>query len=157
MQEVQFTISLLFFWVKGSILVDSRFVKVNLANTILGFIPAGRDQQNIPLKNISGSMLSTKYFIKPFILGLIIFFIGLGTIGDSFLLGLIIVLIGLGIAANGIQTILVIEKAGSPYQISVPFFEKKKMELLNEQIHNALSDDTDKTDLNQFFDKKVQD
>lgn len=68
--------------------------------------------------------------------------------------GLIFLLIGIGIAGSGIQTILRIEKAGTPYHISVPFFEKEKMQLLNVIIHNALADDTDKTDLNLFFDKK---
>lgn len=155
-QEHVFSISLLFFWVKGMVAVDNRFVKTNLSNTILGFIPAGKDQQSIPLKNISGTMLSSKYSLKAIILGLIILFIGLGTISDSFILGLILLVLGIGIAGGGIQTVLVIEKSGAPYIISVPFFEKSKMRLLNEQIHNALSQDTDKTDLNQFFDKKTQ-
>jgi hypothetical protein len=74
-------------------------------------------------------------------------------LSDSFIGGLIFLLIGIGIAGSGIQTILRIEKAGTPYHISVPFFEKKKMQLLNDIIHNALADDTDKTDLNLFFDK----
>src|SRR5699024_1248105 len=111
---------------------------------------------SIPLKNISGSMLSTKFFIKPFIIGFILIFIGFGLIGDSFIAGLIFLLIGIGTAGSGIQTVLIIEKAGSPYLISVPFFEKGKMLLLNDAIHNALSYDTDKTDLNLFFDKKVE-
>jgi hypothetical protein len=103
-------------------------------------------------------MLSTKYFFKPIILGILIFLFGLGTLSDSFIGGLIFLLIGIGIAGSGIQTILRIEKAGTPYHISVPFFEKekKKMQLLNDIIHNALADDTDKTDLNLFFDKKSQ-
>ena len=58
-------------------------------------------------------------------------------------------------AGSGIQTLLIIEKAGSPYVISVPFFEKKKMQSLNNIIHEALTEDTDKTDLNLFFDKKT--
>jgi hypothetical protein len=47
-------------------------------------------------------------------------------LSDSFIGGLIFLLIGIGIAGSGIQTILRIEKAGTPYHISVPFFEKKK-------------------------------
>lgn len=156
MKEVQFSISLFFFWLKGKVAVDSRFVKTNVSNTILGFIPLGRDQQNIPLKNISGAMLSSKYLAKPMIIGLIIFLIGLASLGESFIGGLILLLIGAGVFLSGIQTVLVIEKAGSPYYISVPFFEKAKMNQLNDYIHQALSDDTDKTDLNLFFDKKVE-
>lgn len=101
-------------------------------------------------------MLSTKYFIKPIIIGLILFFIGLGSLSDSFILGLILLVLGIGVAGSGIQTILNIEKSGTPYLISVPFFEKQKMQLLNDSIHNALAEDTDKTDLNLFFDKKSQ-
>ena len=154
MKEVQFSTSLLFFWIKGKVEVDSRFVKTNISNTLLGFIPAGKDQQSIPLKNISGAMLSTQYFFKPFIIGLILFFMGFGTMSDSFLLGLILLILGVGIAGNGIQTVLNIEKSGSPYLISVPFFEKQKMQVLVNNIQEALAEDTDKTDLNLFFDKK---
>ena len=152
MKEVEFSISLLFFWIKGKIEVDSRFVNTDLSNTILGVIPAGKDQQSIPLKNISGTTLSTQYKMKPFLLGLIIIFFGLGNMADSFILGLILLILGAGIAGGGIQTILSIEKAGTPYIISVPFFEKSKMHIVQDSIHEALAIDTDKTDL--FFDKK---
>ncbi|MDQ0271923.1 hypothetical protein [Cytobacillus purgationiresistens] len=156
MKEIEFSTSLLFFWIKGKVEVDNRFVKTNLSNTLLGFIPAGKDQQNVPLKNISGAMLSTKYYIKPIILGLFIFFIGLGSLGNSFIFGLLLLILGIGIAGNGLQTILKIEKSGTPYLIMVPFFEKQKMQLLNNTIHDALAEDTDKTDLNLYFDRKSQ-
>nr|WP_196810736.1 hypothetical protein [Bacillus sp. 123MFChir2] len=101
-------------------------------------------------------MLSTKYFIKPIIIGLFIFFIGLGSLDNSFILGLILLILGIGIAGNGIQTILNIEKSGTPYLISVPFFEKQKLKVLSDMIHEALAEDIDKTDLNLFFNKKSQ-
>ena len=154
MKSVEFSISLLFFWIKGKVEVDYHFVKTNLANTILGFIPAGHDQQSIPLKNISGATLSSKYLLKPMIIGLFLIIWGFNSLGESFVLGLILLLLGIGIAGSGIQTILCIEKSGTAHIISVPFFEKKKMELLVEYINNALATDTDKTDLNLFFDKK---
>lgn len=134
--------------------VDSRFVKTNIANTILGFIPAGKDQQSIPLKNISGATLSSKFYFLRIIIGIIFIFIGLGMLSDSFLAGVILLLIGVGIGGGGIQTILSIEKAGTPYYISVPFFEKGKMQVISNQINDALAQDTDKTDLNRFFDPK---
>jgi hypothetical protein len=87
MKQFVFSTSLLFFWIKGKVEVDSRFVKTNLTNTILGFIPAGKDQQSIPLKNISGSMLTSKYLIKPIILGLLIIFFALDTMVNSFIGG----------------------------------------------------------------------
>ncbi|MFJ7665613.1 hypothetical protein ACIQXI_00810 [Lysinibacillus sp. NPDC097195] len=154
MKQISFSISLLFFWVKGSVEVDNRFVKTNLSNTILGFIPAGKDEQSIPLKNISGSMLSSKYNIKAILIGLFLIFTSLGYIGASFIAGLILLIIGIGIAGSGLKTILTIEKSGSPYYINVPFFEKAKMVELNKHINTALAADTDKTDLNLFFEKK---
>lgn len=154
MKKVSFSTSLLFFWIKGAVEVDSRFVKTNLSNTILGFIPAGKDEQSIPLKNISGSMLSSKYNIKAIIIGLILILVGLGSLGQNFIGALLWLLIGIGIAGSGIQTILNIEKSGSPHYISVPFFEKAKISELNQYINTALAEDTDKTDLNLFFDKK---
>ena len=154
MKEISFSTSLLFFWIKGAVEVDNRFVKTNLSNTILGIIPAGKDQQSIPLKNISGSMLSTKYNIKAIIIGLILLLIGLNSLDDSFIGGLIWLIIGVEVTGSGIQTVLNIEKSGSPYYVSVPFFEKPKMVELNQCINTALAEDTDKTDLNLFFDKK---
>ncbi|MGE8034596.1 hypothetical protein B1B04_02875 [Lysinibacillus sp. KCTC 33748] len=156
MKKIIFSTSLLFFWVKGAVEIDNRFVKTNLSNTILGFIPAGKDEQNIPLKNISGSMLSSKYNLKAIIIGLFIISLGFSSMDGSLIGGLFWLIIGIGIAGSGIQTILSIEKSGTPYYISVPFFEKAKIQELNQYIHAALAEDTDKTDLNLFFDKKNQ-
>lgn len=154
MNKVMFSISLIFFWLKGEVEVDSRFVKTNLANTILGIVPAGRDQQSIPLKNISGSMLSTKYRFKPMLVGFFVALFGFSTMANSFLTGLIVFAFGVCIVLSSVQTTLRIEKSGTPYEIQVPFFEKSKMQVLNGLIQNALAADTDKTDLNLFFDQK---
>lgn len=154
MYSVNFSISLLLFWLKGKVEVDSRFVKINIPNTILGVVPLGSDQQNIPLKNISSATISSRFYFLRIIIGVIIMLLGLGSMGDSFLLGLIFLIIGFAIAGGGIQTTLEIQRAGNPYQINVPFYEKSKVQELNDAIHSALVADTDKTDLNLFFDRK---
>ncbi|MDT2814549.1 hypothetical protein P7H60_09670 [Vagococcus carniphilus] len=153
-KKVSFSLSMLFFWVKGFIEVDSRFVKVSKGNTVLGFIPAGKDNQNIPLKNISSTMISSQYKIKPIIIGVIAIFISLAMMGDSFLGALILLLIGVGILGSGLQNTLIIQRAGADYYVPVPFFEKSKLLKIQDQIIEALAQDTDKTDLNMFFDKK---
>ncbi|AXX65196.1 MAG: hypothetical protein J6584_08200 [Lactobacillus sp.] len=155
-KRVDVSLSLLFFWVKGFIAVDSRFVRVSKGNTILGFIPAGRDNQNIPLKNISSTMISSQYKIKPIILGIIIIFLAFSAIGQSFLGALVLLLIGAGILGSGLQNVLVIQRAGSDYLIPVPFFEKAKLLTIQDAITEMLAQDTDKTDLNMFFEKKQQ-
>lgn len=151
---MDFSLSMLFFWVKGFISVDSRFVKVSKGNTILGFIPAGKDNQNIPLKNISSTMISSQYKIKPIILGIIFIFISLNMMGSSFIGALIMLLIGVGILGSGLQNILILQRSGADYFVPVPFFEKAKLLAIQDGIVEALAHDTDKTDLNQFFDKK---
>jgi len=153
-KEVHFSLSLLFFWVKGFISVDSRFVKVSKANNVLGFIPAGKDTQSIPLKNISSTTISSQYKIKAIIIGAILIFISLSMMGESFLGALILFLIGVGILGSGIQNVLIIQRSGSDYLVPVPFFEKAKLLQMHDDITEFLAADTDKTDLNMFFDKK---
>lgn len=153
-KKIEYSLSLLFFWVKGFISVDSRFVKVRGANTILGFIPAGKDEQSIPLKNISSTRMSTSYKIKPIIIGIILIFISLSMLGDSFLAGLIFLLIGVGVLGSGMLTVLIIQRAGNDFYVSVPFFDKAKMLQIQDMIEEALAHDADKTDMNLFFDKK---
>ncbi|RHW49203.1 hypothetical protein DS831_09125 [Bombilactobacillus bombi] len=155
-KRVDVSLSLLFFWVKGFIAVDSRFVRVSKGNTILGFIPAGKDNQNIPLKNISSTMISSQYKIKPIILGVIIIFLAFSFISQSFLGALVLLLIGVGVLGSGLQNVLVIQRAGSDYLIPVPFFEKAKLLTIQDEITEMLAQDTDKTDLNMFFEKKQQ-
>ncbi|OJF96201.1 hypothetical protein [Alkalibacterium sp. 20] len=144
----------LFFWVKGFISIDSRFVKISGANTILGIIPAGRDNQSIPLKNISSARISTSYEMKPILAGIFLGFISLNMLVDSFFGALILLLISVGILGSGILSVLIIQRAGSDFYISVPFFDKVKLLQAQDMIEEALSNDTDKSDLNMFFDKK---
>jgi len=153
-KKVDFSLSMLFFWVKGFISVDSRFVKVSKGNTVLGFIPAGKDNQSIPLKNISSTMISSQYKIKPILLGIIILFFSLSMMSSSFFGALIVLLIGVGVLGSGLQNILIIQRAGADYIVPVPFFEKSKLIAIQDVIVEALAHDTDKTDLNMFFDKK---
>src|SRR5690625_1479253 len=100
MYSVNFSISLLLFWLKRKVEVDSRFVKINIPNTILGVVPLGSDQQNIPLKNISSATISSRFYFLRIIIGVIIMLLGLGSMGDSFLLGLIFLIIGFAIAGG---------------------------------------------------------
>lgn len=153
-KKVEFSLSMLFFWVKGFISVDSRFVKVSKGNTMLGFIPAGVDNQSIPLKNISSTMISSQYKIKPILFGVIILFISLDMMSNNFIGALIMFLIGVGVLGSGLQTVLIIQRSGADYHVSVPFFEKSKLLSIQDGITEALAQDIDKTDLSLFMDKK---
>lgn len=153
-KKFEFSLSLLFFWIKGHLSVDSRFIKVSTANAIFGLFPAGKDSQNIPLKNISSTQLSSKYSIFRMIIGIIIVLTSFSRLGVSFFGALIFLLIGVVIFGSGMMTTLTIQKAGRDFTIKVPFYEKSKLIQAQDYIEEALSHDTDKTDLNQFFDQK---
>lgn len=150
-KQVKFAISMSLFWIKGLISVDKRFIKVEKSNTLLGFIPAGKDKQTIPLRNVSASTISSQYRIKPMIIGLLILMLALQLSGQSFLTGMILLLIGVGVFGSGIETLLVIQRAGADYYVPVPFFEKSKMLAISDAINESLAYEADKTDLNNFF------
>lgn len=153
-KEMEFSLSILFFWIKGDLAVDSRFVKVNTANSVFGIFPAGRDSQTIPLNNISSTRLSSKYKIMPMIFGIIIMLISLSILGSSFFSALIFFLIGALVFGSGMLTTLIIQRAGNDYLISVPFFEKAKLIQAQDYIEEALANHSDNRDMSQFFDKK---
>jgi len=147
-QKVIFALSTIFFWVKGSIKVDSRFVKVETKNTILGVIPAGQKNRTFPLKNLQEANLSSSYDVKAMFFGLVILIIGFFVMKANFLIALILMVIGIAVFCAGIKTVLVIVSAGSEYAVDAPFFEKTKMNTIKDAIDEALAYDTDKTDLN---------
>lgn len=149
--------SLAFFWIKGFTEIDYRFIKTSKPNTILGFIPAGSDKQSIPLKNVSSASISSSYKLIPMFIGLVIFMIGVSMILVSFVAGIIYLLLGVAIFSSGIKTTLCIQKSGSDYYISVPFFEKEKLYDIQDKINQALASDADKTDLSLYHNRIVED
>src|SRR5699024_8975798 len=111
--------------------------------------------QTIPLKNISSTKLSSKYKIWPMFLGLSNLMTTLPTLGRSFGSSIFFLLDGV-LFCSRILTTLIIQRSGNDYYISVPFFEKNKLVQAQNAIEEAMAEDVDKTDLNQFFDKKTE-
>lgn len=142
----EFSASALLFWIKGKVSVDYRAVHIVEQNTVFGLIPAGSSKQNIPLKNITDVQLNTSYKISRFIWGILFILAGLASFVSSPLMGFITLLIGVALFLNGILTQFVIEKGGSGYLISVPFFNKADMMEVQSVIEQALNTDADKTD-----------
>lgn len=146
----EFSASTLLFWIKGSVAVDYRFVRIVEQNTVLGLLPAGKHKQNIPLKNISDASIDTSYSVKDFIFGVIIATTGLGMFNSDTAIGVIIFL-------NGIMTKLSIEKGGTAYEISVPFYNKQNMIEIQQAIEEALTTDIDKTDQSLYHHRLAED
>lgn len=74
-------------------------------------------------------------------------------INSSALFGFLAFIIGVGIFLNGIMTKLSIEKAGSAYEISVPFYYKQSLVY----IQQAISTDIDKTDQSLYHHRLAED
>ena len=143
-RTVSFSLSLLFFWIKGHINVTHRDVQCKTANTILNLIPAGSLSQTIPLRNISAASVDSKFDIVSMIIGIILFLCSF-SVG-----GLIFMFISAVIFLNGIKTALIIQRSGSDFVISVPFYEKKKIMKAQDAIREGLNYEADKVDLNIY-------
>lgn len=74
-------------------------------------------------------------------------------INSSALFGFLAFIIGVGIFLNGIMTKLSIEKAGSAYEISVPFYDKQSLVY----IQQAISTNIDKTDQSLYHHRLAED
>jgi len=140
-----FATSLLYFWVKGELELDEHFLKIGLRNTILwGLIPAGANKSSIPLDNISSVNSHASYDLKKIIIGVIAFLIGFMFIFDgSFLLGLFLVIAGVNIFDSGILTVLAVNLHTGTQVLSVPLFEKKRLNAFKEGIEEAIKRNMD--------------
>lgn len=153
--------SLLLPWIKSSISINQSTLLVNERNTLLCF-PLGQNNQSIAVKNISASSTIEKYDLKKMVIGGILFLWGVTSFFNSFeyfnffnlILSLVIAVFGFNVAYSGLICQLIINRSGSNYHITVPFFERKKIKEINEIIHQLIMNDADKTDLSLYFDKK---
>lgn len=150
----EFSISLIMFWIKGWISVDYRGIHIRTKNTVLGFIPAGDDIQDIPLRNVSGSNITTQYKVGDIIFGVIIAICGFSMLASSALMALIVMIIGIGLFSNGITTQLSVEMSGNSYQLSVPFINKSDLQLVNSVINQANETEENKGDMSLYWDRK---
>ncbi|TSO26147.1 zinc ribbon domain-containing protein [Lactobacillus sp. LL6] len=152
----KFSVSLLAFWVKGVLKVDSRFVHIDLPNTVLwGLIPAGKNMQNVPLTGITNVAVSNSYKLGAMFLGIVLAFLGFGMFSSSFLGGLIILLIGVLCFLSGIKTSLTFEKSGIMQTIAVPFFESTKIRDFANQINNSIAQRQDDTNVRMNTDRQI--
>ena len=135
---VKFAVAFLFPWLKGSIQVGPQLVRTSTVNTIFHVIPAGRNEQSIPLSNISAANISTFYDVKTILIGLIIAVIGLVTMGGSFLVGLVFLLLGIGFIGSGIITRLTIQRSGSNFVVPAACYSRKNLVECKNAIDEAL-------------------
>ncbi|MCL1936594.1 MAG: hypothetical protein FWF57_09515 [Defluviitaleaceae bacterium] len=132
--KVVFSILLIRFWIKGSIMVDEHQIITSISNVVLGIIPLGKNEKQFTLRNIQGVQINTKFNIGSFLLGFLLTTLGL----FAYIFSIILVPIGVIIFLNGILTSITITGNGDDYKIEVPFFEKSKILEINKSIQEAL-------------------
>ena len=128
-EKNKFSVSLLAFWVKGSIIADNNFVHIDMPNTVLfGLIPAGKNKKSIPLQSISNAEESNWYKIANMIFGIIIAIAGFYSFQEEAFGGLVLVLLGILLFLTGFKFRMTIERnSGVTESIDVPFFEGEKL------------------------------
>ena len=122
-EKNKFSVSLLAFWVKGSIIADNNFVHIDMPNTVLfGLIPAGKNKKSIPLQSISNAEESNWYKIA------------------NMIFGLVLVLLGILLFLTGFKFRMTIERnSGVTESIDVPFFEGEKIRNLVSEINESVA------------------
>lgn len=128
-----FSTSFLFFWIKGSFVVDNRTIKTTSRNTIFfGLIPMGSNNKTFQLSNIDSSEISTSYNLKGMLIGILITVTLFWTV-----IGLIV---GVCMFLSSINTAIVITTGGSSVGFFVPFYNKKVIREANDYINEMLVD-----------------
>lgn len=136
----KFSVSLLAFWVKGSMSVDQNFLHINMPNTVLfGLIPAGKRKENTPLQGVSQVETNNSFKLGAMIFGVIIALAGIAGMQESGVAGLILLLIGILMFLSGIKTRLSFERNGVRQSIDVPFFEGSKISEFADKVTNELT------------------
>lgn len=148
MQVFKFMTSLLTFYLKCEIKVESNMAVVKTPNTILKVIPLGCRTYNMPVEQISGVNTSFSLDFKGFLIGLLVSIIGFAIVTESVICGLILFLLGICKVIAAFRTILNIEKtSGSAVTISFLIFEKKVAHDVEEALNNMISSRTDDTNV----------
>lgn len=155
-EDDKFAVSLLAFWVKGTLKVDQQFLHINLPNTILwGLIPAGKNRKNIPIHGITDVEVSSSYKAGALSLGIIIALIGFGMFKDSAMAGLLLLLIGVIVFLSGIKNRLAFEKSGMRETIDVPFFEGSKIRQFGDKIQQEITQFANDTNVRMQADRQI--
>ncbi|MFH5811278.1 zinc-ribbon domain-containing protein [Companilactobacillus sp. FL22-1] len=135
-----FSVSLVAFWVKGSITMDDSFLRVNMPNTVLfGLLPAGKTKDSSPLSGITNVYTSKSYKLGSIILGLVLIMAGLAMLGSVTFGALLMLLIGAAVLGGGIKTSFTYERSGIQKVIEFPFFEASRVDGLENQLTQKLA------------------
>ena len=154
-KQFSFIMSLLTFYIKGRVEVDSNFVKINVPDTILGLIPYGGIKNTISVDQISSVTTGFKLHFFRLIFGIIFTYPGLIGLsnadgGMNVLIGLIWTILGANIIISSFSTYVAIGCTSS-LMIKIPIFiiEHEKPEAIASAINNVINTRLNKTNVTE--------
>jgi hypothetical protein len=143
LKENAFTSNLILFWLKSNFLLTNKRLIIKHPNTLFGLIPLGYKQIDQPLKTIASISCSTQFILSRFIVGALILFLGIKTIGTGTLFGTILfIAIGVLNIVNCYTTKFVILNSSGQkaavYELSI--LEKEKVQMFVSQINTQIAE-----------------
>lgn len=156
MQKIEFTTSVLTFYLKGSIEGDEHFINFKVPNTILGMIPLGARTDNLATNQISSTTTNFKLQIKQLLIGLFIFLLGIDLLNDSFIIALIALVFGASTFIDAFECdLVVLTTSGQSLLIDFLIFEKEKAVQASQEINALIANRIDDTNVRVQTDKVV--
>ncbi|MCC5911837.1 MAG: hypothetical protein JJT76_15565 [Clostridiaceae bacterium] len=137
--EEEFMYSISYFFIKSKFKLTNKRIEGEIPNLTL-FIPTGKDSATYSLNNISGVKISTKFYLKSFIIGLILTLIGLPMLGDSFLIGLIMSCVGISTLLNSFRSLIVVQNSGgSSMAHAIAPMERTRAQIFVSKINDIIA------------------
>lgn len=134
------SVSLLGFWVKGKMSVDNDNLHVEMPNTTFwGLIPTGKTPHTIQLASVSDVSVITDTKIGGIILGALIALSSFGMFQDSAFWGLVLLIVGVLLVLSSIKTAFYFNAQGTNWAISVPFFERERLNKFVDQVNKKIA------------------
>lgn len=148
MKVYKYIESLILFFIKGKVIIDANFIKIENPNTILKVIPFGAKKESIPINHLASVNDNFRLNFKAFLSGIFLLIIGFSAMnsGNSTFLGFILLILGISNIINSFETTLsILTTNGTSYQLEFIIFEKKTAFSIKNDLElfiNSRLDDT---------------
>lgn len=158
-----FSVSPLFFWLKGKAEVGVKVTTISTPNTILGIIPAGYNKQTIPMSNVSSVQIRNSVKLSRVAAGivfLIISFMILTVMSDSgdsvtFIFFILTLFIGVDLIIDGLPNYLDVETGGKVRTFYAPVYARKSLMDIEKAMNRELLHTEDRRDVSQAADRII--
>ncbi|KRN93332.1 hypothetical protein [Pediococcus stilesii] len=132
-----FSISWLFFWMKGRIEVDNQSVRSRIPRLLVWIIPYGMVAKDVALDDIKSTNVKGKSQIFPILLGLVLIVLGvLSALNNGLGLGILAIIIGIILGIAGFKATLILETSTGQIHFDVPVSQKEVLFRIKKEIEN---------------------